>query len=77
MLADDTGEEQYGNDAGFGDDDGYEDGGQPEELSFDDLADAAASGQPNYDAMNAEAPQVKFSTSALRCPLSSCLHRHA
>ncbi|CAL5219116.1 g890 [Coccomyxa viridis] len=51
-----AGEEQCDNDDGFGDDEGYEDGGQAEELSFDDLADAAASGQPNYDEMNAEAP---------------------
>ena len=58
LLAEDTSEEQYGDGAGFADDDGYDEGGQAEELSFNDLADAAASGQPSYDAMAADPPQV-------------------
>ena len=58
LCADVRGEEPYDAGCGFGDDDGYDDGGHAEELSFDDLADAAASGQPSYDCMNADRPQV-------------------
>ena len=44
--------------AGFDDDGGYVDGGYAGELSFDDLADAAASGQPAHAGMHVDNPQV-------------------
>lgn len=43
---------------GFDDDGGYDDGGYPGELSFDDLADAAASGHPAHAGMHVNNPQV-------------------
>lgn len=55
------GEQHYDGGAGFGDDDddysGYDDGGHAE-LSFDDLADAAASGQADMPGMHADHPQA-------------------
>ena len=60
LCADAGGEEPYDAGCDFEDDDGYDDGGHAEELSFDDLADAAASGQPSYDGMNADLPQVEL-----------------
>ncbi|CAK0746455.1 hypothetical protein CVIRNUC_001693 [Coccomyxa viridis] len=43
---------------GFDDDGGYDDGGYPGELSFDDLADAAASGHPAHAGMHVNNPQA-------------------
>ena len=44
--------------AGFDDDGGYDGGGFAGELSFDDVADAAAGGQPAHAGMHVDNPQV-------------------